>query len=310
MSSTCQHLGLRVRVPRDRGVHRRRVHRGRRRRPPDGASSAFTHVHVGSDRAPHRDRGLDAGQAARQDHILDAGDAITIPPDTPHSQLPHGERSGPRRASASRPARAATSSSSASAEIDYNRFGFPSHVGRALRHATGTAGHAARPSLKTQQRLAAARSTREYTFVDEWDVAAPTPRRLRHRSPTATPTPSGGSRSTSASSTRASTRSSTSRAACPTTCTRARRTIELRAPVPPPGRDRRRPARHRHLDPERERGRRHPRPLRLAVHADRRLLKLLTPILRPALRWNHNWAIARAIEGLEPYAQQRAKVVA
>ena len=37
------------------------------------------------------------------------------------------------------------------------------------------------------------------------------------------------------------------------------------------------------------------------MHADRRLLKLLTPILRPALRWNHNWAIARAMEGLEPY---------
>jgi uncharacterized protein YndB with AHSA1/START domain len=44
------------------------------------------------------------------------------------------------------------------------------------------------------------------------------------------------------------------------------------------------------------------------VHADRRLLKLLTPILRPALRWNHRWAIARAIEGLEPYARERAKV--
>jgi quercetin dioxygenase-like cupin family protein len=44
------------------------------------------------------------------------------------------------------------------------------------------------------------------------------------------------------------------------------------------------------------------------VHADRRLLKLLTPILRPALKWNHNWAIQRAMEGLEPYAQQRAMV--
>jgi quercetin dioxygenase-like cupin family protein len=43
------------------------------------------------------------------------------------------------------------------------------------------------------------------------------------------------------------------------------------------------------------------------VHADRPLLKLLTPVLRPALRWNHNWAIRRAIEGLEPYARQEAK---
>ena len=37
------------------------------------------------------------------------------------------------------------------------------------------------------------------------------------------------------------------------------------------------------------------------VHADRPLLKGLTPILRPALRANHRWSIARAIEGLEPY---------
>jgi uncharacterized protein YndB with AHSA1/START domain/mannose-6-phosphate isomerase-like protein (cupin superfamily) len=37
------------------------------------------------------------------------------------------------------------------------------------------------------------------------------------------------------------------------------------------------------------------------VHADRRLLRVLTPVLRPAFRWNHDWAIARAIEGLEPF---------
>src|SRR5215210_629887 len=42
------------------------------------------------------------------------------------------------------------------------------------------------------------------------------------------------------------------------------------------------------------------------VNADRPLLRYLTPILRPAFRWNHNWAIARAREGLEPHAQRRA----
>jgi uncharacterized protein YndB with AHSA1/START domain/mannose-6-phosphate isomerase-like protein (cupin superfamily) len=42
------------------------------------------------------------------------------------------------------------------------------------------------------------------------------------------------------------------------------------------------------------------------VHADRRLLRLLTPVLRPAFRWNHDWAIARAVEGLEPYARRGA----
>jgi uncharacterized protein YndB with AHSA1/START domain/mannose-6-phosphate isomerase-like protein (cupin superfamily) len=42
------------------------------------------------------------------------------------------------------------------------------------------------------------------------------------------------------------------------------------------------------------------------VFADRTLLRALTPVLRPLFRWNHDWAIARAIEGLEPYAQGTA----
>lgn len=37
------------------------------------------------------------------------------------------------------------------------------------------------------------------------------------------------------------------------------------------------------------------------VHADRRLLRALTPLMRPLLRANHAWAITRAIAGLEPY---------
>jgi uncharacterized protein YndB with AHSA1/START domain len=41
------------------------------------------------------------------------------------------------------------------------------------------------------------------------------------------------------------------------------------------------------------------------VIADRPLLRLLTPVLRPVFRWNHNWSIKRAMEGLEPYARSR-----
>lgn len=41
------------------------------------------------------------------------------------------------------------------------------------------------------------------------------------------------------------------------------------------------------------------------VHADRWLLRVLTPLLRPAFRSNHNWAIARAVDGLEPYLLAR-----
>lgn len=39
------------------------------------------------------------------------------------------------------------------------------------------------------------------------------------------------------------------------------------------------------------------------VRADRPLLRLLTPLLRPLFRWNHTWAIQRAMRGLEPFAR-------
>jgi len=40
------------------------------------------------------------------------------------------------------------------------------------------------------------------------------------------------------------------------------------------------------------------------VLADRPLLRYLTPVLRPLFRWNHDWSIQRAIEGLEPFARR------
>src|SRR5688572_31031260 len=39
------------------------------------------------------------------------------------------------------------------------------------------------------------------------------------------------------------------------------------------------------------------------VGAGRRFIRVLTPVLAPLFRWNHNWAIKRAKEGLEPYAR-------
>jgi uncharacterized protein YndB with AHSA1/START domain len=39
------------------------------------------------------------------------------------------------------------------------------------------------------------------------------------------------------------------------------------------------------------------------VHADRTLLRTLTPLLRPLFRWNHNAAIKQAMAGLEPFAR-------
>jgi len=43
-----------------------------------------------------------------------------------------------------------------------------------------------------------------------------------------------------------------------------------------------------------------------SVFADKPILRVLTPVLRPAFRWNHAWAIARAQEGLEPAARARS----
>jgi uncharacterized protein YndB with AHSA1/START domain len=43
-----------------------------------------------------------------------------------------------------------------------------------------------------------------------------------------------------------------------------------------------------------------------SVFADKPLLQVLTPVLRPVFRWNHAWAIARAQEGLEPAARARS----
>jgi uncharacterized protein YndB with AHSA1/START domain len=42
------------------------------------------------------------------------------------------------------------------------------------------------------------------------------------------------------------------------------------------------------------------------VLADRPLLRYLTPVFRPIFRYNHNWSVQRAIEGLEPYLRARS----
>jgi len=42
------------------------------------------------------------------------------------------------------------------------------------------------------------------------------------------------------------------------------------------------------------------------VHADRPLLRFLSPFLRPLFRWNHNVAINRAMVGLGPHARRQA----
>jgi uncharacterized protein YndB with AHSA1/START domain len=42
------------------------------------------------------------------------------------------------------------------------------------------------------------------------------------------------------------------------------------------------------------------------VNAEKPIVRALTPVLRPLFRWNHAWAIARAQDGLEPYARRHS----
>ena len=265
------------------------------------------HVHVGVTEHHTVLEGAMKVKVHGKVHVLKAGDEITIPPDTPHYQLPAGTTPGRVRIRLTPSARS-DEFFERLAQLDYNRFGFPRPVS-AARFVTelGEAGHAARPSLKLQQRLART-VLAEYVFTDEWDVAAApedvfdtladgttypqwwkpvyidvreqdgyTHQHFKGRLPY-----------------HLRTRTKTTHSERPYTL-QGETDGDLRGTglwtLTPTGH-----GTHVRFD--------------WRVQADRRLLRILSPVLRPALRWNHNWAIARAVDGLEPYVQKRAKVVA
>jgi uncharacterized protein YndB with AHSA1/START domain/quercetin dioxygenase-like cupin family protein len=250
------------------------------------------------------------------EHVVGAGESIEIPAATPHTQVPVGDGPGHVRIQV-RPAGRTQAFLEYLAQLcrdgKVGRSGFPKPRAAAeLVLGFSDTGHATTPPLAVQRALAglvvaAARGPRAYVFVDEWDVAAP---------PEAVFAAIADARS----------------------YTQWWRPvyIEVDADGPPaPGVQSRQHFKGRlpyHLhtrsvltavDPPRLitaevdgdlRGRgtwtltatgtgTHVR-FDWRVHADRKLLRVLTPVLRPALRWNHNWAIARAIEGLEPYVRR------
>lgn len=250
-----------------------------------------------------------------REHTLSEGQSIEIPPGTPHTQVPIGTGDGRVRITTQPAGRTAAFLERLAAlcrEGQFLRAGFPRPVaGAELVLEFSGAGHAAAPPLRIQRALAhaviaLARPMRPYRFVDEWDVAAP---------PEAVFEAIADSRS----------------------YPRWWRPVylDVQADGPPePGATasqhfKGRLPYHLHtgsviveIDPPRRvvgdvdgdlRGRGvwtlTPAPLGThvrfdwQVHADRLLLRALTPVLRPIFRWNHNWAIARAKEGLEPYAQ-------
>jgi quercetin dioxygenase-like cupin family protein/uncharacterized protein YndB with AHSA1/START domain len=247
-----------------------------------------------------------------QEHLLGPGDAMEVPPGTPHRQLPGGDGAGRVRVQV-RPAGTTQAFLERLAEMcttgQFNRFGLPRPVAAArLVTDFGDQGHAARPPLPVQRALARAvlRLSCPYVFVDEWDVAAlpasvfaaisdartyPTWWRPVYLDVDADGPAELGKESRQHFKGRLPyhlrTRSRVVALDPPRSVTaevdgdlRGRGTWTL-TPIPT--------GTHVRFDWQ--------------VHADRKLLRVLTPVLRPLFRWNHNWAIARAIDGLEPYAR-------
>jgi hypothetical protein len=196
---------------------------------------------------------------------------------------------------------------------DLNRRGWPKPVpgARLIADFDGEA-HAAFPPPRAQQRIAAAilavagRFGNEYVFVDEWDVDAPIDAVFATVSDASTypawwrpvhlSAQTDGDTATQRFQGRLpyrlTTRSTTTRHEPPT-----RHEVDVTGDLRGRG--------VWTLAPTQDAKRTHVR-FDWHVFADRPLLRTLTPLLRPAFRWNHAWAIERARDGLEPYARERA----
>jgi mannose-6-phosphate isomerase-like protein (cupin superfamily)/uncharacterized protein YndB with AHSA1/START domain len=278
---------------------------------------AQPHVHTGQEERFEVLSGEMRLVRGRRAEVLRAGDRAAVPPGVAHRQVPAGSGDGHVRVTISPAGRTEEflrRLAQLSDDGQFNRLGFPRPVAAArLILDFGDTGHAAVPPLVVQQRLARAILSgaglwRAYTFVDEWDVAAPPPAvfavladartypdwwRPVYLEATADGPPAVGGVAHQHFKGRLPyhlrTRTVTV-ALEPPTRIQGEVDGDLRGTgiwtlTPVAG------GTHVRFD--------------WTVHADRRLLRVLTPFLRPALRWNHSWAIARAVAGLEPYVAAR-----
>ena len=253
----------------------------------------------------------------RHRHVLGPGDRMAVPAGKAHRQLPSGSGDAHVRVTVSPAGRTEEflrRLAALSRERQFTRQGFPKPAaGARLILDFADTGHAAVPPLPAQRLLAkgilaVAGLSREYAFVDEWDVAAPASAVFEALADTRTHPdwwrpvyldveadgpPALGTVSHQHFKGRLPyhlrTRSRITRLE-PDHVVEAEVDGDLRGhgvwTVTPADTG-------SHVRFE------------WTVHADRRLLRLLTPLMRPALRANHSWAIARAIDGLEPYLVAR-----
>jgi uncharacterized protein YndB with AHSA1/START domain/quercetin dioxygenase-like cupin family protein len=250
-----------------------------------------------------------------RDHILRQGEALTVPAGASHRQLAGPGHDGPGRVRVQlRPAADGEAFLRRLVDLDVNRWGFPRPLAAAaLVRDFGDTGHAARPPMRVQRALSRAilkLASPEYLFVDEWDVGAPREAvfdaladarsypewwRPVYIDVEADGEPALGKESRQHFKGR-----------LPYHLHTRSRIVRLEPPhVVESEVDGDLRGHGRWTLTDTPRGGTHVR-FDWRVHADRALLRVLTPVLRPAFRWNHAWAIARAVEGLEPYARSRA----
>src|SRR5436190_6366939 len=254
-----------------------------------------------------------------QDHVIGPGESITVPAGAPHSQIPHGEGEGRVRITV-RPAGDTLGFLERLAEMcaagQMTRSGFPRPLaGARLFDDFWQTGYATRPPLAMQRGLvrmllAPTRLMRPYVFVDEWDVAAPQEAvfdaiadarsypewwKPVYQEVEADGPPEVGAVSTQHFKGR-----------LPYHLEITSELVRLDPPRELEGVVKGDLSGHSHWTLTPTEDGTHVR-FDWRVTADRPLLRVLTPIMRPALRWNHNWAIARAREGLEPYARRQAR---
>ncbi len=249
-------------------------------------------------------------------HALHPGDSIDIPPGAPHFQRSGGDGIGRVRVRHT-PAGQIDQFVERLGQMKY-RLGLPRPLdGARFIDELGPSGHAARPSLKTQQRLARGLlklTNREYEFVDEWHVDAP-PEAVFDVLADGSTYPQWwrpvyiSTEADDGPPELGKVVKHHFKGRLPYTLRVTTTTVGLERP-------------HR-IEVETDGDLRGTGIWTLTrsesggthvcfdwrVHADRKLLRLLTPLLRPALRWNHKWAIARAMDGLEPFAQKQKVAV-
>jgi uncharacterized protein YndB with AHSA1/START domain/mannose-6-phosphate isomerase-like protein (cupin superfamily) len=270
---------------------------------------AAEHVHTGQSEHYEVIAGSMRLVVDGREHRLGHGDEMETPAGVAHRQLPGGDGEGRVRVTL-RPAGQTEEFLRRLASLKYNRFGFPGPVAAAaIVRDFGAEGHAARPSLRIQQALSRALlavASHEYLFVDEWDVAAPREAVFRAISdgrtypqwwkPVYIAVDADGEPAVGKTSHQHFKGRLPYHLHTRSTITRLEPPQVIEADVDGDLR-----GHGKWTLTETESGT-HVR-FDWQVFADKPLLRLLTPILRPAFRWNHAWAIARAREGLEPFAR-------